>query len=216
MLKNKGNKLLLFALIVFGPFSLFYFFSTGKHNFQKLPYLGETQSDSLPFTYKGFSFIGNNHLLIDENFLKGKIIVFCNLYASCPYTCNISIGQFKTAVYKEVILNRKMKDVIFLSNILDASAPTDITNMHKRLEVDSSRWFFINDTTHFFYQVKMGGKVLTQKPDEQQPGKLFFERIVLLIDKNLHLRNIYDGARSTELVTLIKEIRLLKKEYHED
>lgn len=213
MLKNKSSKVLLFALIVLGPFSLFYFFSTGKHNFEKLPYLGEPVNDSVPFTYGGFSFPSSHNTNIDESFLKGKIVIVSNLYATCPYTCNISIGQFKTAVYKEVIMNRKMKDVLFISNIIGSTSTEEVNRMHSRLEVDSSRWFFFNDTTHFFYHVKMSGKPLLDKEDEQQPGKLFFERIVLLLDKDLHLRNIYDGARSTELVTLAKEIRLLKKEY---
>jgi hypothetical protein len=109
-----------------------------------------------------------------------------------------------------------MKDVIFISNVLNINSTDELNDMHKRMEVDSARWLFFNDTSHFFYRVKMSGKPLIEKEDEQQPGKLFFERIVLLLDKDLHLRNLYDGARSTELVTLVKEIRLLKKEYDKE
>lgn len=207
-----AKKLTLFTIILFLPFSLFYFFSLGKHHFERLPFLGP-EKDGKAFTYpeqKIFSVTGEE--LTDS--LKGKTLIVNTLNAAYPNGAAFYIGAFKQIVLGELQSNVKYKNVVVVSEIHQGDSAS------KKLLYDKfsipGKWYVIEKPQKSYFDVDNGDGNLLQIKDPTFPDLMLYERLNLIVDKDLHFRACQDLTEGIKSKTLIDELRLLMKEYYKD
>lgn len=213
MSKRLVKRVALMAVIFFLPFSFFYFFSLGSHEFGRLPFLGPENSGK-PFVYSDFSFATKSGKLTKKE-LEGKIIIATVVGSGCPDDCDLAAREFRFMVYQELVHQKKFKDVIILSELLDTNN-AHLSNMNEKMDVEDQYWQFYESENHFFWNVEMNGHLLLSQDDQGRPDKKFFPRSALLIDKSFHLRGFYDCSQTIEIKRLMDELRLLKKEYDKE
>lgn len=214
-MKSKlGRKITLFLVISFLPFTFFYIFSRGSQHYQRLPFLGPEQSDSIPFVFPDFTFHASGGKNISKKDLQGKIIIATCLQSSCPDNCLLIANPFRLEVYNLITKNKKFSDVVILSELLDTAIGVDL--MPEKMKVDPERWMMFTADKNPFWDVELNGSILREQMDNERPGERFYPRSVLLIDTSFRLRGFYDGSQPIEIKRLIDELRLLKKEYDAD
>lgn len=204
------KRITLLAVIFFLPFSLFYFFSLGSHQFGRLPFYGPDNSDGSPFVYEDFSFKTANGILSKKN-LEGKITIATVVTSSCPDECDLAAREFRFMAYNDLIRQKKFSDVLIISELIDTNH-AKLKDMNERFEVDTNRWIFYQTPQNPIFEVALNDHRLNEKTDEKR-GKPYYYRFALLIDKELHIRGWYDCSQTIEIKRLMDELRLLKKEY---
>jgi len=209
-----AKKFTLLFLIVILPFSFFYFFSTGFHKFQRLPFYGEKSGEE-EFIFPGFLLNGEKGAQLTKKEFEGKIIVTGVLEPGCPYDCKWDVNLFKFSLYNEIIGESKMQDIIILTEVKDSSSSSFLTQMRERIVVDEKRWKMFYADVNPFFEIKMDGKKYSEKISDVT-GKQLYLNTFFLVDKEFHLRGIYDITQSVQILDLISDLRLLIKEYSEE
>lgn len=206
-----AKKFTLLFLVVILPFSFFYFFSTGLHRFEDLPYYGPQQNEK-EFVFTDFSLHAVNNTTLSKKDFKGKILVTGVLQPGCPYDCKWDVNLFKFTLYNEIIKESKMQDIIVLTEVKDSSSSGFLSQMQGRLGVDEKRWMMFYSEVNPFFEVEMDGKKYSEKISEKT-GEPLYLNTFFLIDKDFHLRGIYDITQSVQMIDLLSDLRLLIKEY---
>jgi hypothetical protein len=207
-----AKKLLLFAVIIFLPFTFFYLFSLGEHQFEVLPYLGPEQNGK-HFQFaerKVFSVKG--HEITDS--LKGKTVIITSLNPNYPNGAGFYIGAFKQVVLKEIQSNKKYNNVVIVSEVHNADS-AQMQNLYDKYHV-SGKWYICKVPDISFYDVDNGEGNLLKINDPKYKDRMLYERLILLMDKNRHWRGCQDATEDMKSKTFIDELKLLMKEYFND
>jgi protein SCO1 len=197
-------------VIFFVPFSFFYLFSLGSHQFGKLPFLGPDKSGE-PFFISDFPITASNSDIHSFHQLKGKILIANVLTADCPYSCDLAVNQLKLLVLTQLIKQKKFSDVMIVSHLLDTFA--NPLTMAEKLKVNNDKWIVYHTNDPSLWDVELNGNVLSTTEDPERKGSFLFKRSILLIDKSMRIRGFYDGSQTIEIKRLLDELRLLMKEY---
>ncbi|PXY42129.1 SCO family protein [Flavobacterium cheongpyeongense] len=185
--------------------------SCGKMQ-EKLPILGNPAIEGNNLTYpkiRDFSFINQNgHTVTNETF-AGKIYIADFIFLSCPTICPKMNSELKK-VYDAYKNNT---EVLFLSHTID---PENDTVEHLKLYTDNygikNNWHFVTGNKDSIYKMAKDSYFATAYPDSSEPGGYVHSGGFLLIDKNRHIRGVYDGTNQKETKRLIKDIKTLLEE----
>lgn len=113
---------------------------------------------------------------------------------------------------------RGQNDVAILSHTVDPE--TDTVAQMKRyaetLDADPTQWHFLTGNKHDLYSMAINSYLVTVVEDTTKkdvlPEFIHSEKFVL-VDKEKHIRGVYDGTKANEVDQLIKDINELRKEY---
>lgn len=215
--KKAGSYKSIFALLIlFGPALLLIFISTRgcQHKFQRLDDFG-----ALPT----FKITDNSGKTWTNTDLKGQIVIYTTLQVSCPDTCAISLWHLDQLVYQNLKENQKklghVKIVTFVtdgfgnpSNRLD-----DVLFMLKDRVADFNPdiWIVGTGDAKQLYSIKHNGHSLLEKGDKYF-GNEAFQELLLLSDKQGHLRMVLPGKTESTIRTMRDDIALLEKEYDQE
>ncbi|CAD0007212.1 SCO family protein [Flavobacterium salmonis] len=179
---------------------------------EKLPVLGnpivkgnETQYPRI----KDFSFINQDSLEVTNNTFSGKIYIADFIFLSCPSICPKMNVQLKK-VYNAY---KTDGEVLFLSHTIDPD--NDTIPRLKAYTVDNGikkNWHFVTGNRDSIYKIATESYFATAYPDENEPGGFVHSGGFLLIDKNRHVRGVYDGTNPKETTRLIADVKNLLAE----
>lgn len=183
----------------------------GKSN--KLPLLGNpilSGVDSIYPTVPPFSFLNQDSIVITEQYFVNKIYVTDFIFLSCPTICPKMTANLKT-VYEAYETNNK---VYFLSHTIDPDrdSPSRLKRYTSRLNINTKKWNFVTGAKDSLFAIAKQGYFANAYPDSSSPGGLVHSGGFLLVDKNKHIRGVYDGTNEDETVRLKNDIALLLKE----
>lgn len=215
---------LLAVLIGIVPLGLF-FMRTGKHSFQKLPYLGEKEvnapGDTTYFTVPPFSFTDQNGTTVTDAGLKDKVLVVDFFFTSCKSICprmgrEMQQLQFKL---KEKIGEKGLKEIMFLSHSVDPEhdTPEVLRDYARKLGADTSSWKFLTgDASEIYRQGNLGYLLSAVRDTSAAAAEQFVHSpYFVLVDKRRHIRGMYDGTVTASVDTLSTDIQALLAEEHE-
>ncbi|MGO4292118.1 SCO family protein [Chitinophaga sp. RAB17] len=188
---------------------------------KRLPILGEpavtshqqhgtTVYDTIYPAIPPFSFTDQDSLTVSETAFAGKIYVADFIFLSCPNIC-----PKITAEMKHVYDAFKTEDrVLFLSHTID---PEDDSIPRLKayagsLEVSSPKWRFVTGHQDSIYHLAEKGYFSTAYKDSTAPGGYVHSGGLVLVDKNRHIRGVYNGTDPKEGNRLINDIHILLKE----
>ena len=189
---------------------------------KKLPILGERDwtskvvdgkevVDTIYNTIPAFSFINQNGDTITEQIVKDKIYVADFFFTTCPTICPVMKKQM-LKVYDKFKDN---KDVMILSHTIDPEhdTPAVLSTFAKDLNVTGTQWQFLTGPKEKTYEIGLKSYMVVAKEDKTAEGGFLHSGAFILVDKDKHVRGMYDGTTEEGTKKLIADIETLLEEY---
>ena len=80
--------------------------------------------------------------------------------------------------------------------------------------VDPQIWYFVTGNRDSIYSIAQNSYFINANIDKNSEGGFIHSGAIILIDKNKHIRGVYDVIKSTETERLISDINILLKEQY--
>lgn len=179
----------------------------------RLPYLGtaSTQGETTIYpTIDSFTMLNQDSMEVSSNSLKNKIHVASFIFLSCPTICPQMIVQMKEVQEK----TQSMDDVLLLSYSIDPKRDTipALKAYANKIGAKGNKWHFLYGNQEEVMRLADKSYYAIAYPDSLAPGGFTHSGGLLLVDKDLHIRGVYDGTSKDETKRLLKDIAILKKE----
>jgi len=109
-----------------------------------------------------------------------------------------------------------IEEIKFLSHTIDPERDS-IPRLNWYINekgIDTHNWYFLYGEREYVYDLGENGYMINAMEDEAAEGGFLHSEHFVLIDREGHIRGLYDGTQTTEVDRLEKDIRkLLKIEY---
>ena len=212
---NQGFYKLLWQ-ITSGALITVCFFSCQPTNQEPLPILGRStvslQGDTLLHTIGDYSFVNQDSLQVTPETFKDKIYVADFFFTSCPTIC----PTMKTQMLRIYDKYQDNGQVGILSHSIDPTHDTVavLKDYSQRLGIENSdTWHFVTGKKEDIFRVGQTDYMVTAGEDEAAPGGFIHSGAFLLVDKQRHIRGVYDGTVTEDVDKLMKDMDRLLNEY---
>jgi len=181
---------------------------------KKLPFLGPKtigkQGDTLYHTIPNFKFLNQDSSWISEKDLAGKIYVADFFFTTCPTIC----PKMKTQLLRIYDKFAEEDRVRILSHTIDPEfdGVQVLKEYAKKLNISSPRWNLVTGKKSDIYRLGEKSYMVTAQEDANEVGGFVHSGAFILVDKNRHIRGIYDGTKDEEVNHLLEDMTLLLKE----
>ena len=162
-----------------------------------------------------FDFVDINGKTRHSTEFNGDIVLITTIQETCPDSCAVLLWHINQMIYQHVWKNRakKRKQIRILSFVTDGHG-NPIENLKKIEDIlinkvenyDPSIWILAKGKAEDIYNLENNGESLLQKGDE-------FQELMMLMDKNHHLRMVLSGKREGHIRRMKQSIALLQKDY---
>lgn len=196
--------------LLFGPAFILIFISmrSCEHKFKELPDFGEVNN---------FEFTDAKGKKRSASEFKGEIILITTIQATCPNNCAISLSNVRLQIFSML---RGKKGIRIISFVTDENGvPMDDLHTVEQMlrdEVngyDPNLWILAKGDPKQVYDLKKGNRSLLKEMETEGMNQQNFYELMLLIDKESHLRMIRSGKQEGMVRQMKQHIALLKKEY---
>ena len=213
--KNRLKSILAFTLLL-GPAILLIVIGTRscEHNFEKLDDFGNL---------KNYSFYNIDGKKKSSEDFKNSIVILTTLQQSCPRDCALSFWALERHIYQQIRKNRKkLNSVRLISYVVDANGnpvkdlgPISDILKSEVDQYDPELWILASGDSRSIYNIKHNNVNLLEKGDQYYGGESFHE-LMLLIDKNNHLRMVLNGNSEGMIRRMKQSLALLLKQYDKE
>ena len=214
MKRKKIVRILIVLGVLFFP-SLFWLLLTRRTNqFKHLPVIGPfditAKGDTVYHTIPSFSFINQENKIITSKDLEDKIYVASFFFVRCPKICpkmNDELERVQAAFKNE-------PDFKLLSHTVNPEndSVSVLYEYAQKHHADYNQWWFLTGNKDSIYNIARDG-YLVLAAKGKTANDFFHSQDLILVDKDKHIRGIYDGMEHAEVDTLIDEIKVLMYEY---
>ncbi len=178
-----------------------------------MPYLGKPteQGDTTVYpTIDSFTMRDQDSVVISSDSLKNKIHVASFIFLSCPTICPQMNAHMKQVQEK----TKDMEDVILLSYTIDPKRDTipALKAYADKIGAKGNKWHFVYGDQGEVMRLAEKSYYAIAHPDSLAPGGFTHSGGLLLVDKEHHIRGVYDGTSDEETKRLLKDIDILRKE----
>jgi protein SCO1 len=188
----------------------------------KLPILGERDVvkkavdgkevvDTVYNSIPKFAFISQYGDTVTEKAVENKIYVTDFFFTTCPTICPVMKRQM-IKVYNEVKGN---PEVMILSHSIDPEhdTPKVLNEYAKDLGISGNQWLFLTGDKERIYEIGQNNYMSTAKEDTTAQGGYIHSGAFILVDKDKHVRGMYDGTTDEGTQKLLRDIKILLAEY---
>ena len=207
MAKKRANRLIGF-LLVFGPALLLIFIGTRscEHNFEELEDYG-------PVTE--FEFTDANGVKRNSREFKDDVVLVNVLQSSCPDSCSVLMWHINQTIYQHIWKNKtkKTKQIRMISFLTDGNGNSvkDLSVINDAINdlaenYDPSIWILASGDVQSIYNLENNGISLIEEEAN-------FQELMLLIDKDHHLRMVLSGNVEGQIRRMKQSMALLQKQY---
>ena len=207
MAKKRANRLIGF-LLVFGPALLLIFIGTRscEHNFEELEDYG-------PVTE--FEFTDADGVKRNSSEFKDDVVLVNVLQSSCPDSCSVLMWHINQTIYQHIWKNKtkKTKQIRMISFLTDGNGNSvkDLSVINDAINdlaenYDPSIWILATGDVKNIYNLENNGISLIDE-------KSNFQELMLLIDKQHHLRMVLSGNVEGQIRRMKQSMALLQKQY---
>ncbi len=184
-----------------------------KENSRKLPILGQPLVNGKDTVYPvvaDFRLTDQDSAVVTNQTFGNKIYVADFIFLSCPTIC----PKMTREMYKAYLPFATDERVMFLSHTIDPRRDTipRLKAYANNLGVSARKWHFVTGAEDSIYALSEKSYYSAAYPDSSAPGGFTHSGGLLLVDKNRHIRGVYDGTNPQETERLIADIGLLLKE----
>jgi protein SCO1/2 len=196
--------------------------NTSTSDSDKLPILGDkgirvkvvngkTVTDSAFHTIPDFAFVDQYGDTVTAKTMANKIYVADFFFTTCPTICPKMKVQLKR-VYEKFKGN---PNVMLLSHTIDPEhdSVAVLNKFAQDLGVTGNQWLFVTGDREKIYDIAQGSYMVTAQADPSAPGGSVHSGAFILVDKDRHIRGIYDGTTEAGVDELMKDMNRLLAEY---
>lgn len=188
-------------------------------NTPTLPYYGEPERVTAPNgkvienypVIPPFRLINQYGKPVNERSVTGSIYVADFFFVTCPTICPVMKRNLKT-VYDAF---RNAPDVRFLSHTIDPEhdTPAVLKQYADDLGLTGTQWQFVTGNRETIYELGEKHYLVTAGQDSTAPGGYIHSGHFVLLDKERHIRGLYDGTTPGGTNKLIADVKRLRKQY---
>jgi protein SCO1/2 len=188
---------------------------------KKLPYIGEPDvvkktvegkevEETIYPTIPDFSFQNQNGETITGKSFDGKIYVADFFFTTCPTIC----PPMKKNLLKVYKTYQNNPQVGILSHTIDPEhdSVAVLKKYANDLGVKGNMWQFVTGDRDKIYEIGEKHYMVSAREDSTEAGGYIHSGHFILIDKNKHIRGMYDGTTDEGTEQLIADIEVLLKE----
>ena len=166
--------------------------------------------DTVYPTIADFSLTDQDGQTVTNKSFQGKIYVADFIFLSCPTICPKMTKEMHNA-YLSFVHDAR---VAFISHTIDPEHDTlpRLKAYAAKLGVTTSNWHFLTGNEDSIMHLAQYSYFSTAYPDSTSPGGFTHSGGLLLVDKNRHIRGVYNSMKPEETQRLINDMRILLKE----
>ena len=212
----KKKFIILLFLLTF-PSVLYVVLTTGKHNFVRLPYYGEKTledngKDTIYHSIPSFKFVNQNGDTITDKTYEGKIYVADYFFTTCKTICPKMTTELLRVQAKFTYTNGLVQILSHTVNPENDSVPV-LKTYANMVHANDKMWNFVTGDKKQLYDLARNGYLLNALKGDGGPDDFIHSEFFILVDKEKHIRGIYDGTKISEVSKLIDAIKVLIAEY---
>lgn len=181
----------------------------GVHEYKDTILNGQRLTDTLYYQIPAFELMNQDSALVTEQQLNNKVYVAYFFFTSCPATCPI-MTRAMDRVYQSV-----GQDPAFhvIAHTIDPKrdTPEKLKSFALDNGVYHSNWDFLTGTTEYIYELGMNGYYLSMGQHDEAPGGFIHSSRFILVDRNRHIRGMYEGTDAGEVTKMIRDIKGMLK-----
>lgn len=214
MKQSTGRRILVVSviLLILGlPVVFGILLKKSVFGYKDLPiYTTDEMGEQVPYTIDSFTLLDQNGNTFTRDSIGNKVFIANFFFASCPDVCPTINGHMKIASQKL----ENSTDILFLSHTVDPY--NDDVNVLReyadKFEVDDNQWKFLTGRKSTIYHLARDSykAVIQEVPDTTD---FIHSEKIMLVDKDFHVRGIYDGMNFSEVMNMITDARFLLKTY---
>ena len=231
---KRKQRIVLAILLGIVPVGLL-FFKLFDNHYTTLPHYGQHEvngpGDTTYFQVPPWSFTDQDGNIVSSETTKDKILVVDFFFTTCKSICPIMTTRMSGLQVNIPLHDKAYKDVLFLSHTVDPEhdTPEVLKEYAREHQADTARWKFLTGDARAIYRQGNMGYLISvledttapvfvpkefRDPNESQQDSAYAERFVhspnfVLVDKQRHIRGVYDGTTSTGVKDLVQDIKLL-------
>ena len=214
MKQSTGRRILVVSVIsvILGlPVLFALLLKKSETGYYELPvFTTDEMGKEMPYIIDEFELTDQNGKPFSRDSIGDKVFIANFFFASCPDVCPTINGHMKIASQKL----ENSTDVLFLSHTVDPyndSVPI-LRAYADKFEVNDKQWKFLTGKKSTIYHLAKDSykAVIQEVPDT---NNFIHSEKIMLVDKDFHVRGIYDGLKITEVMEMIKDARFLLKVY---
>lgn len=184
-----------------------------------LPVLGEKKiskvgdkTDTIYHTIGTFTLVNQYKEIITDSVTKDKIYVADFFFVTCQSICPKMSHQLKRI--QDTFINKK--DFLILSHTVNpAHDSAEVLKIYgEKYGAIKGKWHLLTGNKKHIYDLARFSYLVNADETEGDGDLFIHSELFILIDKEKRIRGVYDGTDSLEVNKLIKDIRLLEKEYN--
>jgi protein SCO1/2 len=181
---------------------------------KKLPFLGPKQvnakGDTVYHQIPSFHFLNQDSVFVSEKDVEGKVYVADFFFTTCPTIC----PKMKTQMLRIYERYKDRDDVRIISHSIDPDfdTPNVLKDYATRLQVKAPKWNLLTGDKAAIYQLGQKSYMVSAQEDPNEAGGFVHSGAFILVDKNRHVRGIYDGTVEAEVNHLLEDMEILLKE----
>lgn len=186
---------------------------------KKLPYYDtpdftprwEMADEKLFHQIRPFTMINQENQTFTEKDIEGKICVVDFFFTACPGICP-KMTKSMAGIQKEYIND---DEIMLLSHSVtpEKDSVSALKQYAKKKKVNFKRWKLLTGSKAEIYE--LGRKYYFVEEDEgikKNDNVFLHTENFVLIDKQRHIRGIYNGLDPNSILDLIRDIKVLKAE----
>lgn len=210
------TKRFLAIFLLFGPAFILIFISTRScnHQFKELDDFGKADN---------YAFVDAQGVKHTANEFKNYSVLINVLQPSCPENCSVSFWHLNHLIYQKMRDNAgkggSLRIITFVTDgegnpLKDLSSVSDM--LADQVEgYDPNIWIVASGDPKALYNFEHNDARLLQEGDEYYGGEAFQE-LMLLLDKDNHLRMVLSGKSEGMIRRMREHVALLKKQYDKE
>ena len=184
-----------------------------------LPYIGNHDiayekttthqaGDTIYHTIPSFSYLTQDSIFLTSDDISDKIWIAKFFFTTCPTICPPMTASMKLV---NDSLNLLSDSIVFLSFSIDPKkdTPSKLRKYINEHQISASNWYFLTGDEEETHELGVNGFQVHAHADDLAPGGFAHSANFVLVDKNKHIRGIYDGLEQSERERLIKDVNKL-------
>lgn len=218
-MNSRTKKIIYLVAILLLPSVFYLLLFSGKHNFHRLEFVGPREAvlnetgkyDTIYHQIPYFEFTNQDGKTVTRDDLLGHVYIADFFFATCPTIC----PKMATNM---LYLQEKFKDKKNLRYLSITVNPENdsvevLKEYSERIHADTKSWDFVTGNKDSIYDIAFKGFFVSAQRDSIAPGGFLHSGMLILIDKNAHIRGYFDGTTHKDVKELlIDAIDILYKE----
>lgn len=211
------KKLLILLFLLSFPSALYVFLSVGKINFIRLPYFGEKTlaangHDTIYHSVAPFSFINQDGIIVTDKNYDGKIYIADYFFTTCKSICPKMTTEL-IRVQDKLGYTKGMVQILSHTVDPEHDSVSALKAYSQMVHADTKVWNFVTGDKKELYDMARKSYLLNAVEGDGGPDDFIHSELFVLIDKEKHIRGIYDGTNIKAVNNLIDDVKVLIAEF---